>query len=72
MKCNDRIVGVYERFVMSRSRLNMVHVMEPMLDKFLVNPSTSEPVAHCVFDKALVSNEALATIHTGSVSMQLR
>lgn len=42
---------------MSRSSLNMVHVMEPMLGKFLVNPSTSEPVAHCVFDKALVSND---------------
>lgn len=47
---------------MSRSSLNMVHVMEPMLGKFLANPSTSEPVAHCVFDKASVSNEALATI----------
>ena len=35
--------------------------MEPMLCKFLVNPSTSAHVAHYVFDEALVSNETFAT-----------
>ena len=43
----------------------MVHAMEPILCKFLVNPSTfaltSAHVAHYGFDEKSVSNEAFAT-----------
>ena len=46
-------------------RLNMVHAMEPMLCKFIVDPSTfaltSARVAHYVFDQTWVSDEAFAT-----------
>lgn len=42
----------------SRFTLHMIHLMEPTLCTFLVNPSN---VAHCVLDEASVSNKIFAT-----------